>query len=227
LPYVRLIKEVLVDSGNDVLIPEVLDLYDVLQQPHAFNINGRPDNVKRDAIFGTPIKRNSYAFTPMSGIEVTKTSKDPILLELKRLHMGVEAPPPVLNKVDMTKYKVDTNSNQNVYDLYQELVGTVVNKETGQNLYEALETLFTDKEYLSNFNDDLLTYGMRSQGRKVKAVKEELSSYRRVYAVDALKMRLGLDHPFIIELSRVDGINTAVGAGASKETVEKLFNLNK
>ena len=227
LPYVRFVKEVLVESGNDVLVPEVLDMYDVLQQPHAFNINGRPDNVKRDAIFGTPVVRNPYAFTPMSGIEVAKTSKDPVLLELKRLHIGVEAPPPVLGKVDMTKYKVDATSNQNVYDLYQELVGTVKNEITKRDLHGALEYLFNDAEYKSNFNDDLLTYGMRSQGRKTEEVKKEISLYRRVYAVDALKMRLGLDHPFIIELSRVSNINASTKAGSTKPQVEQSFPFNK
>jgi hypothetical protein len=179
MPYTRMIRELLVESGNDVLIPEVLDLYDVLQQPHAFNINGRPDNVKRDAIFGTPVVRNPYAFTPMSGIEVSKTSKDPVLLELKRLHIGIEAPPKAIDGVAMTDYKVDLNSNQNVYDLYQELVGTVVNKETGLDLYGSLENLFKTSDYQVNMNDDLLTYGRRSQGLKAKAVKDEVALFRR------------------------------------------------
>ena len=227
MPYTRMIRELLVESGNDVLIPEVLDLYDVLQQPHAFNINGRPDNVKRDAIFGTPVVRNPYAFTPMSGIEVSKTSKDPVLLELKRLHIGIEAPPKAIDGVAMTDYKVDLNSNQNVYDLYQELVGTVVNKETGLDLYGSLELLFKTSDYQVNMNDDLLTYGRRSQGLKAKAVKDEVALFRRKYALDALRVRLGADHPFIVEHSRVNGLDALSGAGASKATAALYFPFNK
>jgi hypothetical protein len=227
MPYTRMIRELLVESGNDVLIPEVLDLYDVLQQPHAFNINGRPDNVKRDAIFGTPVVRNPYAFTPMSGIEVAKTSKDPVLLELKRLHIGIDAPPKAMDGVAMTDYKVDLNSNQNVYDLYQELVGTVVNKETGLDLYGSLENLFKHNDYQVNMNDDLLTYGRRSQGLKAQAVKEEVALFRRKYALDALKLRLGPQHPFIVEHSRVTGLDALSGAGASKATAAQYFPFNK
>jgi len=227
MPYTRMIRELLVESGNDVLIPEVLDLYDVLQQPHAFNINGRPDNVKRDSIFGTPVVRNPYAFTPMSGIEVAKTSKDPVLLELKRLHIGIEAPPKAMDGVAMTDYKVDLNSNQNVYDLYQELVGTVVNKESGLDLYGTLEAMFKTSDYQINMNDDLLTYGRKSQGLKTKAVEDELALFRRKYALDALKLRLGPQHPFIVEHSRVTGLDALSGAGASKATAEQYFPFNK
>ena len=106
-------------------------------------------------------------------------------------------------------------------------MGTVKNEITKLDLHGALEHLFKDAEYQNNFNDDLLTYGMRSQGRKTEEVKKEISLYRRVYAVDALKMRLGLDHPFIIELSRVSNINALTKAGSTKPQVEQSFPFNK
>ena len=226
MPYVRLVKEVLVETGNDVLIPEILDLDDVLGQPHAFNINGRPDNVKRDAIFGTPVVRNSFAFTPMSGIEVAHTSKDPVLLELKRLHIAIEAPAKSLGGVNMTEYKVDKTSNRNVYDLYQELVGTVKDSN-GENLHEALATLMKDDEYVNIFNDDLLTYGQRSTGRKSKIIQDTISVFRRQYALNALKAQLGPQHPLLVEQARSSGLDVLSKAGASKDTVSELFPLNK
>ena len=227
LPYTRMVREILVESGNDVLIPEISDMYDVMQQPHAFNINGRPDNVKRDPIFGTPIVRNSFAFVPMSGIEVTKTSKDPVLLELKRLHIGIEAPAKTIKGILMTDYKVDLNSNQNVYDFYQELVGTVVNKDTKLDLYGTLDNLFKHADYQINMNDDLLTYGRRSQGLKTKAVHNEIGLFRQKYALDALKLHLGPEHPFMVEVSRVSGLDALSGAGANKATAAQYFPFNK
>lgn len=227
LPYTRLIREVLVETGNDVLISEINDLDDILQQPHAFNINGRPDNVKRDAIFGTPIVRNPFAFTPMSGIEVSQPKDDPVLQELKRLHVGVEAPAKTLGGVQMTDYKVDHNSNRNVYDYYQELVGTVKSPETGLNLYDTLATLMSDDEYKSVLNDDNLVYGHRSEGRKTTLVKETIALFRRSYALDTLMADLGPEHPFIVEYKRLNGLDVLTGAGADKKTAEQFFPLNK
>jgi len=51
--------------------------------------------------------------------------------------------------------------------------------------------------------------------------------FRQDYALNALKLQLGAEHPFIVELARKNGLNAAAKAGSTKTTAAELFPFNK
>ena len=208
MPYYRMIDEINSFSDDLHQIPEVKSLDDAW---HGYKSsvtklttgNYANSNVKRDQIFGFPIERDAMWFG-MSGLSYRPRRDDAVynevMDEMQRLGLrqGSLAPKhALLGSKNLREYMVNDETNRNLYDLYQERVGTVKDTQ-GYTLMQALHELINSEVYLSSYmSDPVRTAGLpTNEGTRVKKIKEAIGKFRTLAAQDLQKqIKQQPEHP--------------------------------
>lgn len=200
MPYYRLIDEINSFSDDLQQIPEVKSMDDAWQGYKSSlskltTGHYADSNVKRDQIFGYPVERDDMWFE-LSGLSYRPRRDDAVynevMDEMQRLALrqGSLAPKHnLLGSQNLREFMVDDETNRNLYDLYQERVGTVKDAQ-GYTLMEALHELINSDLYLSsNMSDPIRTTGLpTNEGTRVESIKGAISKFRTLAAKDLQKM---------------------------------------
>ena len=210
MPFYRFIDEINMMGDDLHLIPEIKNVWDALDgygSSLSYLTNGtyQYSNVKRDAIFGTPVEKNQMYFR-FSGIPYKPKSDDPMFNDVMyeihdRLGMKIQPLSPkraVLGNVDLRQFKADNETNRTVYDVYQEMVGTVKDR-AGRTLLEALHARINSPQYqsreLTDFSRPAAPMPL-DQGTRIEDIQGVISSFRTNAAEQlAAEIAADEDHP--------------------------------
>jgi len=210
-PYYRLWQEIAEMQGMDKVIYEQFDMSDLAKDPillfetkWPFISEEKKSQIdrKRDPIFGEPQVVQPNLGLAISGLAYKEGTDTRVIEELMRLGVGKQPPSPLQGGADMRLFPVEPEYQRTVYDLFQEMVGTV--EIGGKNLYQTLEGTIKSDAYLQVMTDNSALVGRsEATGSREQTISSIISEYRTYAHYQLVEKLLKQDknHPYV-QLSR-------------------------